>query len=193
MNLNISSSNLRLEIHRITRKNGVMLAKLAYSAPAHSFVQQWVQAMRALWMQGNEANTKDTAGVLRLYNGTAMRITAPAGDTSHGIVLGTGTNAVAITDYALQTKILHGSGAGQLQYKIQDFQAYSLVGSTAKFKAARQYENLSGATITINEAGIYVRDGSGQYFCILRDRIAGGFDILNTQIAEFRYTFKATV
>jgi len=193
MNSNIPSSNLRLEIYIITRKNGILLPRLAYSEPAHSFVQQWVQGIKAYWQQASEGNVKNTTGNPIAYNPSNARITAAAADATHGTVLGTGTNPVEITDYALQTKINHGTGEGQLSYKIQTILAYELVGNTARFKTARQFENLSGGTITINETGIYIRDGSGQMFCLLRDLVAGGFDILNTQIAEFRYTFKATL
>ena len=193
MNLNTSSFSLQLEIYRITQKNGILLRRLAYSEPAHSFVQQWVRSIKGYWQQAAEANVRNTSGNLVGYTFNNVRITAPAGDTTHGTVLGTGTNAVTIEDYALQTKINHGSAAGQLDYKAQGFTPYELVGSTAKFKTTRQLENLSGGTITVNEAAIYLRDGAGQYFCLLRDLVAGGFDIPHTQIAEFRYTFKATI
>jgi len=185
--------NLYLEIAILTRWKGGLLKRTVLIAPSKSFLKQWVQATRGIWGQTTESNTKDTGGVLRVCNPANFRITAAAGDATHGIALGTGTAAVAIDNYKLQTQINHGSGAGQLDHKAQTLDAFQVVGSVASFRNRRQFENLSGSTITVKETGIYARDSVGQYFCTVRDLLVSTQDVLNGQIIEARYTFRATV
>lgn len=182
-----------LEIYLVARSNGILRYHLVHSQPSRSFVKQWVQAIKALWAATTEANTKDTGGSLRTHGSTIMRINGPIAQQTPGIIVGTGTNAVAIDDYKLQTPIAHGSGAGQLMIAAQIFDAFSVVGSTAKFRTKRQFDNQSGAPITVNEAGIYHYDNNPFTFCTLRDIITPGYTLGIAQIAEFRYTFKATV
>jgi len=182
-----------LEIYLVIRSRGSLRYHLAHTQPSRSFVKQWVQAIKANFQYAAEANVKDTSAVLRAFTPGLIQINAALANALFGIVLGTGNTPVAISDYKLQTQIAHGSGAGQLNYKEVFIDALELVGSTAKFRSRRQYENLSGSTITVKEAGIYAVGPSAYYYCLIRDILTSPFDIPNTQIAEFRYTFKATV
>lgn len=111
----------------------------------------------------------------------------------NGIVLGTGNTPVTISDYNLQTRIVHGSGAGQLDYKAMAWDPFQVVGSTAKFKSKRQFENKSGGTITVKETGLLATDQAGYHFLIVRDVLPTPVDVENTKIIEVRYTFQCTV
>lgn len=182
-----------LEIYRVIRTQKTLRYHLAHSQPARSFVKQWPQLLKCQFQGSGESNIKDTAGSLRYETGGAIRLNPGAGISTHGIVLGTGNTAVALADYKLETQIAHGAGAGQLSYAIEVFDAFEVVGSTARFRTKRQFSNTSGGTITVKEAGLYAFDASSYYFCIARDVLAVPFDIQNAQIAEFRYTLKATV
>jgi len=193
MRKNTPSFEPYLEIYTLTRTPKAMLYRLAHAQPSESFLKQWVQREKAVFQASAESGAKTTSGTLAGISNTGGQIAAPAGNTAYGIVVGTGNAAVAIDDYKLGTQILHGSGAGQLDHKAVTFDAFQVVGSVASFRSKRQFENLSGSTITITESGLYVWFNGTYYFCTLRDLLTTPFNILNTQIAEFRYTFKATI
>ena len=173
-----------------TKKN-VTTRKRVYHAPAHSFVKQWVQVVKACWQFALEAGGKNTAGGAVSIGG-AMRIPSPAANDLYGLMVGTGADAVTISDYKLQTKIAHGTLATQIKYGDGQFEAFAVVGSTASFVVKRRFENASGATITVSEAGIYCYDAAN-YLCLARDVLATPQDVLNGQILELKYTFKTTV
>lgn len=99
-----------------------------------------------------------------------------------GIQLGTGTTAVTVSDYALITPIVDGTGSGQLEYLSCAATNYRVSGTQALFDIERLWRNSSGGTITIQESAIYVycvKNNSGDmrgawFFCILRDLVGGG-------------------
>lgn len=142
-------------------------------------------------MNATQTNVKDTAGTLRTCN-QYPQIAANAGIDTRGLVIGTGATAVDIADFKLETKIAHGTAATQIKYEAVVFEAFAVVGSTASFVVKRRFENASGATITVSEAGIYIFD-SVYYFLGARDVLATPQDVLNGQILELKYTFKTTV
>lgn len=173
-----------------TKKN-LTTRKRVYHAPAHSFVKQWVQMTKAIWQNAAESGTKDTGGTDRAV-GFYMTVTAAINVDTRGLVVGTGATAVTITDYKLQTKIAHGIIPTTMKYAAVEFEAFAVVGSTASFVVKRRFENASGATITVAEAGIYAYCDTYLY-CICRDVLATPQDVLNGQILELKYTFKTTV
>lgn len=193
MRKNTHSFEPYLEIYRVIPTHKTLRYHRAHGQPSESFLKQWVQIIKAIFQQAAETSCKDYLGTLRSPTYTGTRVDGAAGVITTGIILGTGTNAVAIDDYKLQTPIAHGSGATQLNYKATTFDPFRVIGSVASFKIKRQFENLSGSTITVTEAGLYCYNAVGYYFDLVRDLLTTPFDILNTQIAEFRYTFKATV
>lgn len=91
------------------------------------------------------------------------------------IVVGTGTTAVAITDYGLESVIAHGSGAGELEHQDASFVAPVTIGTRRRFFMLRTFLNQSGGAITVNETGIYTwGQGAGQGFCLVRDTVVPG-------------------
>jgi len=162
----------------------------------HSFLKQWVQIIRVCFGLTTDTATKDITGLVTSVSAESnpLQLYGAAGNANRGIVVGTGVDAVVINDYKLQTQIMHGSASGQLSYYVEVLGGLSVVGTTAKFENRRQFENLSGATITINESGLYIYNAKvGRYFCIVRDLFSPGIDVTASQIIEVRYTFKATV
>ncbi len=105
------------------------------------------------------------------YTGPAVIPYLLAGDDddSFGIVVGTGVTAFDQSQSALLGKIPQGTGSGQLDYNTHT--TYDLEELTDKFriKITRTFYNGSGATITVNEVGLYVHnrvyfsDGLGTY------------------------------
>lgn len=184
-----------LEIFIITPGQGNKnpTIKRTYREECRSFVKQWVQIIKANFQALGEENTRDRTNTLRTVSCYYNDIKGAAGDYNKGILVGTGSTPVNISDYKLETPITHGSAAGQLNHKAVTFDAFQLIGSTARFTLRRQFENLSGGTITVNEVGIYARDSGPYDYCIVRDVLAVPQQILNGQIMEGRYTFQTTV
>lgn len=197
--------NIGLAVERYDRYSGLWVMEQEIEE-AHSWTKQAAQ----IWMSGFlftptlVASVLDTGNVSRTLetpsndNGQNwMRSTAAAGDATVGIVVGTGSSAVDRDDIAVSganeaTKIAHGSGAGQLDYKAVAYPdsnvALAITGGY-RSRIQRQFENLSGGAITINEVALYVSndlDGAGTaIFCVLRDLLT--VSIPNTELKRVQY------
>lgn len=126
--------------------------------------------------------------------------TAAATLDTFGIQVGTGTNAVTANDYALQTKIAHGSGAGQLSYgltTIPQTTGPAVTGSRAYFDFVRIFTNNSGGDITINELGLVAEEqlqvGTKVYIMYARDKLTTGATVPNGGTIQVKYTLYVTV
>jgi len=167
-----------------------------------SFVQQfllmlWIQ-MNQVWENIANINVTDTGNTNRAIHESNLMFAADAAstDTNYGIIVGTGTNAVTITDYKVQTPIAHGSGAGQLQYGAMAFGGPASDASTSQFTLTRDFANASGASITVNELGLYLKGfkyNTTYYFMTIRDVISGGIAVPNGQTLTVNYRIQAVV
>ncbi|MBA7715270.1 hypothetical protein ES703_124311 [subsurface metagenome] len=166
-----------------------------------SFVRQFLEL---LWVQANQLYTdsaysiRDTGNILRdiRASGYLFRADAGSGVETHGIIVGTGTTAPTIDDYAIETAIAHGTGAGQLQYSAVTFGAPASDTTTSQFTITRDFANGSGGAVTVNEIGLYVRavgDGTDYYFMTIRDVIAGGISVPDGQTLTVNYREQAVV
>ena len=145
-----------------------------WSGPAHS----WVQAIAASLVTelSNTVQTAlgvDTGNTARTRgNGRAFQCAAAAADITKGIVAGTGTTAVAITDYVLVTPIAEGIGAGQLNYQAMVFAALGVSGNNRLITMTRSLQNNSGGNITLGEVALYGKTfdtTAYRTFCFARD------------------------
>ncbi len=156
-----------------------------------SLVLQFLQHIQVILFQAN-VTMKDTGGTNRSEPTVAPYGQPIAGDATYGIVVGTGTTAVGNTDNKLTTQIAHGSGAAQLNYGAESQVAAQVVGANVDYTHSRTFQNLSGATITITEIGMYVKDSTNTwYFCWIHDLATQA--VLNNQTATVTYTFRTTV
>ena len=167
---------------------------------SRSFVQAWNKILYVLTSCLNLAGVVDTSGtsqtVLAIQGGT-LRCDAAAADATNGVVVGTGTTAVSISDTALGTIIANGSGAGQLNYLAVTFGAPSVSGSSCSFTVQRIANNGSGASITVTEIGIYCKaanlGGTVIYLLTIRDVLASSLAVPNGGAITVTYTIKVTV
>jgi len=113
----------------------------------------------------------------------------PVNSDAFGIVVGTGTTPPTVSDYSMETKITHGTGAGQLSYAAETVPTAPTTSGTKRyFEHQRQFTNNSGAQITVNEIGIIGRQFSAAYyFLICRDVLASGVDVPNTKVLTVKY------
>ncbi len=130
----------------------------------------------------------DTGGTTRsLYPFSSVANTfaveAPGNDNNYGILVGTGTDTVTTSDHALQTKIAHGSGSGQLNHGSCVVGGAVDAGSGCTLTISRQFGNASGDTITIRELGLICRTYNGYYFLLSRDNVTQAVADGNTATA----------
>jgi hypothetical protein len=117
-----------------------------------------------------------------------------------GIQVGTGNNAVTPSDYALQTRIVHGGGVGQLEIGGCEFMNLVIANPNASFDIRRFFTNRAGGSLTINECGIYAlcaaNGSAGGFvwpFCIARDLVTPGITVNNGEILRVIYNLQITV
>lgn len=173
-----------------------------------SFVKQFLQLLEYIINHAYDVNAvaglsvTDTGNVARTLQATTsyerrvFAVLAPSGIVTYGMVVGTGTAAESVTDYALQTIIAHGTGSGQLSYGAQTLTTATVVGSSVNLVLTRAMVNGSGATITVQEIGVYFSNidsgGAQRFFCGLRD-LTGAVAVANGQTLTVQYTITTTV
>lgn len=152
----------------------------------------------ALWCQmgqqtQNTTNTDGTSGTLN--SGSTLFDVAGTIDTSTiGPRIGTGTTAVASTDTKLVTEIVTGSGSGQMRHLATTFN--NLINDSAgnAFQVIRPFVNNSGASITVNECGMYCPGtAGGKYLCIVRDLISGGVAVAAGKTLTITYDVRINI
>jgi len=165
--------------------NGKVIRKGRYKK-ANSLVQAFMAYLAASHITGSVTNVPDTSNTNRTLNfavnplswwgGTGGK--AVGGITAYGIVAGIGTNAVAITNYSLQTLIAHGTGAGQLTYgAMVETSSWTVSGSASFFEATRTLINNSAGNITIEEIGFIVNLSSTTHRFLWDRTLTGGYTV----------------
>ena len=167
--------------------------------PAHSYVNHWAILLNYKFSDAgqNASAWVDTAGNSKTptaNNTRFLRTDAAINIDTHGIVVGTGSTAVAMTDTKLVTQIAQGSGSGQLTHGImQAFTVDAVGASTPRYvNLARGFQNNSGAAITVSEAGLYGQhqcsDGT-RNFCVCRDLITFTIPIGYLAVVQYQMVF----
>jgi len=108
------------------------------------------------------------------------------GDANTGIVIGTGTLSPTRTDYNLQAKISHGTGAGQIYYNQQTYESLD----DTSFRLNREFTN-AGSNLSVSEAGLIHTTGiSGgmRTLLLLRDTFTP-INVTAGNGIRVRYTF----
>jgi len=180
----------------IRDKDGKVLKRL--SAPSKSFLKRWNEALYMYFAQVSPRNVKNTAGASP-ETATSVPIftmDAPIADDDWGIVIGTGDTAVDVDDYALETIIAEGVGAGQMSYAACSVSLAAVAGDNCDYIVSRAITNDSGDTITVKESGIYFKlwtSGGAPYYCGIRDVFETPLELPNGGSVSVNYTIRITV
>ncbi len=140
-------------------------------------------------------NVKDEAGVIWGSTSYAMSwinylsMGAPMNNDTKGVIVGTGTAAESFEDFALDSKISDGGGAGQLFYFAQPkpLITWSSGDRTWTITHERMFKNNDGSSITINEIAIVTlayATNLQKYILILRDKLSSGVAIDSGKVAR---------
>jgi len=181
--------NLEYEI-AVTDEQGKEVYKTG-KQPSKSYVKQFMQIMKAQAQNSSVPEVKDTTGTLRTLSPDRYTMKASDGDDTTGIQVGAGDASVTNDDYALDNKIEHGNGTGQLQYGAMAF--YDIVEESGyvKFTVSRTFYNGSGASIDVKEIGL-VSHTDGCYYLIVRDVLASPVTVNVGNTLTVQYTLKTT-
>ncbi len=118
---------------------------------------------------------------------------ASAGGLTNGIVVGSGINAESFEDYALQTQIAHGTGAGQLSYAQGEAPAKSYDAGTRTYSCVwtRYLNNNSGGDVTVNEVGLIMslNTNVGNRGMVSRDKLGAPVVVASAGQLKVSYAF----
>ncbi len=124
-------------------------------------------------------------------------IDAPANNDNYGIVIGSGTSGETINDYALDTQIAHGTGAGQLQYSTHSIVKPTIVSDNVDFVFSRAFINGSGNDVVVREIGVYTlgldTGSTFRYICVIRDILSSAETVANGETLTIQYTIRTTI
>ncbi|MBA7713761.1 hypothetical protein ES703_122771 [subsurface metagenome] len=167
------------------------------SAPSRSYVEQWNQLVNVQASQANKT-IKDTGGVNRtiIPHASNFGYVSGIGDDYMGIVVGKGTTAVAIDDYALESQCVEGTGIDEFNHQATTLTLPAVVGPTSSFTARRILINNSGASISgIREIGAYMvgYDTVVKFFLAFRDVLPSAVYVPHGGSITVTYTIAATV
>jgi hypothetical protein len=195
---------------KITDANGTVIKE--WTEPAHSLNTNFANIIYALW-NASTIGVSDIGGNSIVINGASggtMAITAPSGNTSYGIVIGSGASAGSTPSpsaYKLSAQIPQGTSSGQIEYGAVTLNSPTLSGQTTSFTISRSFTNVSGATLTVTEIGIIayltgwamqqVVSGttsptSSDYTLIAYDIPSSAISVQNGQTLTITYTFSVT-
>lgn len=127
------------------------------------------------------------------WSGYVQQLMAPRDDDTYGPVVGSGTNAVTLDDYCLQTKIAKGTGSGQLVHGTTECPVFTVSASESLILFYRPFTNSSGGDVSINEIGLYVKyEGAVYYYLFARDVLGTTVTVNNGNIFTGRYKINIT-
>lgn len=163
--------------------------------PSKSFVRQFLDVMEIQTYQASKS-IKHHDGNMRLltvHSNNYHYANAPVNDDDYGIMIGTGSTGETNADYGIETKIVDGAGAGQMEYEAGAITSVT-VDAYVEFETRRTFTNNSGSSITVQEAVIYCLWGTkpNYIYCIARD-LTGGIAVADGQTLSIKYLWRTQV
>jgi hypothetical protein len=160
---------------------------------ANSFVINFCNMLYCAVSQVALAGCIDATDVSRTPSTGGFDCRGPVGNDSYGIQVGTGTDAVAIGDTKLKTKILQSTTGESLKmrYSVMTFDVPQTIANVRSFAMSRTFTNESGSTINIGEIGIVALNENGFKFLI--DHTLSTKQVLNGNGTTVQYTISIAV
>ena len=161
----ITHKFIRVEIRAEIKDNAGKVTYISPWSECHSLVKNFLKVLSASMLQ-TAITIKDTGNTDRATSGYSgnLSVVAAAGLTVNGIVIGTGTDAVTMDDYKLQTQATVNIAYALLALTLEAPDANSY-----RLNVSRMFTNNTGAVLNITEVGLYcIAGNAGIYFCIDR-------------------------
>lgn len=185
----------------VTDKEGKITEKRVLKS--ESFVRQFLDL---LWVHMYGIMTPTVYQIRDILNtqrnisthGLSFGTNAGATVVTQGIIIGTGVGAVTINDYVIGTIIPHAT----MNYSAVTFGAPASDTTTSQFTITRNFANVSGGAVVVQEIALYVNAryqpgagaaGTTYNFMAIRDRIVGGLSVPNGQTLTINYRIQAVI
>jgi hypothetical protein len=164
---------------------------------SRSFVRQFLEL---LWTQAFPMPeklaylAKDWGGNYHwiCQSGRTFRCNAEIGETYYGIVIGSDSTSPDVDDHYVKAVIPHAT----MNYGAVTFGLPTNDETTSHFTVTRDFSNVSGGTVTVNELALVneaYRYDYRWHFCTIRDVISGGINVPNGQTLTVNYRLQATI
>lgn len=164
-----------------------------------SVISNWIKDTSGNYVTTQLWYTDDSNNSYTRY--TSAHVTAGVADDTFGIQVGSGNTTPAPTDYALGSKITHGTSSGNLSYGAHTVEAPQTSGSDTTFRIIRTFTNNTSATVTVREIGLVVYLHMVNYgasvntdkkVMMIRDVLSVAKDIAVGETLTVRYIPKVT-
>jgi len=187
--------NMNLE-YRLTVHRPDGSTRTATEGTAESFLLQYLEIQRAGFNSADQGGVTDTSGTDRTVRDPGTN-TSPflllrtgSGDKSSGLVIGSGTAAVSLTDFQLDSKL-----AASIGYSATDVQGVQTSPPDATIALQRDFTNNTGGTVTVEETGVIADaatpNAGDTPFLIVRDTIPST-DVQDNETASLEYIVSIT-
>lgn len=175
---------------------GTMAVLYTFNFPESSgFNRNWVRCLRYYADNGYAYLYRTSSGVSTSFADEGFYMKDTSSLRYGGIVVGSGTKAIDMDDFNLETLITNGTGTGNLSYQNNQFSIPGESGSKYLWQVDRAFYNLSGGDVTINEVGMYgIYDNSNIYAMHIRYLVGGsGVTIPDGGSSSVTITFEIDV
>lgn len=158
------SLKIKIEIQAELSKDGKIIKRYPWKK-ANSLLKGFIQALAAQMSDISQTIT-DTGNIGRasaksLYN---LTCNAGAGATTFGLLIGTNSTPVIMTDYKLGTPVTTNIAHGNVTFAVENPDA-----NTWRLAIARTFTNNTGSALGVEEAALYTYFSASQYIiCIDR-------------------------
>lgn len=180
----------------VTNSDGVITD--TQLVPMKSFVGNFDKLI-AMWYQLSNSGVtsvvrKDGTSATPNVTNNIWLINASLASSVFGIVVGTGSTAVDLDDYALNFQLVQGTSTNQLYHQAVLFDTLVVSGSSCIIKPKRVFNNLSSGSLTVSEIAMYVSNGgSANIICIARDVLDIPISVGTGSQIQVSYPIKITV
>jgi hypothetical protein len=181
-------SKIKLQVRAIIHtKDGRIFIKYPWKN-ANSLINAFIQILMAQMTQANQT-IKDVLNAnisVPAYSQNFQAI-AELGNTTYGILIGSGTTPVAMADYKLETQIITNVAHAATSIALQNPNA-----STWRIALSRIFTNNTGGILAIKEVALYiVGAATPNYFC--GERTLYSVDVPDTYPITFQYRITITL
>jgi len=174
------------EIRAILKDKKGRVVKRYPKKMAHSLIKQFIQFLYIQIAQNTLTIKKqDGTDSNPVAHSTNLQCVGAVNDYNEGIVIGTGTNAVAMDDYSLQAKV-----TTNIAFAAQALSLAYPSASTARISISRTLTNNTGTTLGIREVGLLSKSYN---LIFLFDRTLYSVDVPNGYTITFTYTITITL
>jgi len=155
---------------------------------ANSLIKQFIQLLLVGMANANQTINNVTGAPSVVDPGyTLLNATAALNITTKGILIGSGTTPVTMTDYSLQTKLTTNVAHAAVVIALENPNA-----STWRIALSRIFTNNTGGTLSVKEVALYVSSGSGAVICCA-ERTLYAVDVPDGYPITFQYRITITL